>query len=183
YELYLDILPKKDDDDATPDVSDPDFEGLRRRIEESRELVTCLKSDREIRQAKQHISSILKTLSAMAKRKVISATTMNDYRRYLRILLLEREVDTFIEQGDLAAGREDVITAGNYYKAARKLLIEFDIQYPEKNDRIRDITERSSTLFNGGKPKKDLLTKGLEKEDEKKAEDPYGMDSEEKRTF
>lgn len=194
FQLYLDTLPSKSSitqesaqaaDSGNPvGESDPDFEAMRLKIEQGREIRTSLKSDREIRMAKQHVSRLLRTLSAMTKRRLISPTVLDDYRRYLRIMLLEREVDTYREQGDVAAQRDDIITAGNYYKAARKLLIEFDIQYPDKNDRIRELTERSNTLFNGGVPKKDKLTQGLEKEKTSEEEAANGLSEPgEKRTF
>ena len=65
----------------------------------------------------------------------------------------------------MAAERGDVVTASGYYKAARKLLIEFDLQYPEKNERIRDLSERTNALFNGGLIKEDKMSKALSRED------------------
>lgn len=159
-------------------------ESLRDKIDANGEVRPVLKSDREINFAKQQFSRILKSLSAMKRQRIISETTMTEYRRYLRLTLLEREVDTYIAQGDLAAERGDVASAGGYYKAAKKLLIECDIQYPEKNERIRDLSHRSSVLYNGGVIKEDKLSRALAKEAEPSV-DSHGipLDPNEKRKY
>jgi len=130
-----------------------------------------LKSDRELRYGRRQFSMILKTLGLMAKKRQISETAMLEYRRYLKMVLLEREVDTYTAQGDVAASRGDVVTAANYFKAARKLLIEFDIQFPEKNQRVREIAEKTAALYRGEQnelpdtsEKSDNLSKALSRE-------------------
>jgi hypothetical protein len=188
YRLYEDTLPKTPGDagvdDASTETSGTDTEALRARIDANPEIRTVLKSDREIRLAKQQFSRILKTLGAMTRQKQISDTNLAEYRRYLRLTLLEREVDTYTAQGDVAAERGDVVTAGGYYKAARKLLIEFDMQYPEKNERIRMLAQRTSALYNGGIIKEDMLSRALSREADV-AKDPHGipLDPVEKRKF
>jgi len=128
--------------DPAPFIQRIDADGPCRKV---------LKSDRELKYGRRQFSSILKALSLMAKKKQISETAMLEYRRYLKMVLLEREVDTYTAQGDVAAGRGDVVTASNYYKAARKLLIEFDIQFPEKNARVKAIAAKTAALYRGEK--------------------------------
>ncbi len=164
YSLYVENLPAGDPLAAEGPVFDP--EPYRAKIEAARGKRKVLKSDREIRLARRQIGRVLKALSVMVKKKVISETAMLEYRRYLRLTLLEREVDTYTAQGDVAAGRGDVITATNYYKAAKKLLIEFDLQYPEKNERIRKLSLRTASLYEGGKEHEDNLAKELSREAE-----------------
>lgn len=186
YRLYQETVPSASEKDAKQETAhvNLDTEELRARIEANSEVRTVLKSDREIRFAKQQFSRILKVLGAMTRKKQISETTMAEYRRYLRLTLLEREVDTFIAQGELAADRGDVVTAGGYYKAARKLLIEFDLQYPEKNERIRDLAQRSAALYNGGIQAEDKLSRALAREaDVNKETHGIPVDPVEKRKF
>ncbi|MAK92141.1 MAG: hypothetical protein CMI13_13020 [Oleibacter sp.] len=180
YELYRENLPAGDAGEE-PEIS---ADMYRQRIEKSSPASKVLKSDREIHLARRMIGRVLKALAVMAKKKAISETSMLEYRRYLRLTLLEREVDTFTAQGDVAAGRGDVVTATNYYKAAKKLLIEFDMQYPEKNERIRNLTERTASLYSGGKAHEDTLSKELSKEN-KPEQDSFGIPSNptEKRKF
>lgn len=164
YSLYQESLPKGDPHREEEAIFDP--EPYKARIEHGKGNRKVLKSDREIRIARRQVSRILKALNVMARKKVISETAMLEYRRYLRLTLLEREVDTYTAQGDIAAGRGDVITATNYYKAAKKLLIEFDLQYPEKNERIRKLSRRTASLYDGGKEHEDNLAKELSRESE-----------------
>ena len=56
-------------------------------------------------------------------------------------------------------------TASGYYKAARKILIDFNMQYPEKNTRIRELAKKTAALFNGGEDKGGSLAQELSKED------------------
>lgn len=192
YQLSDDALPPAEQSDqqaagsATGEsASAASLESLRQKIEANGETRPVLKSDREIRFAKQQFNRILKSLGAMARQKSISETALADYRRYLRLTLLEREVDTFTAQGDLAAERGDVVTAGGYYKAAKKLLIECDVQYPEKNERIRELSQRTAALYNGGVIKEDKLSRALSKEAEAGGTDAHGipLDPGEKRKF
>lgn len=173
YQRYQQSLPKRDRQSITESF---DKEPYLQKIENSRSVRKVLKSDREIRYAKQQFSRILKTLGPMVKQRVISETAMMEYRRYLRIALLDREVDTYTAQGDVAAKRGDIVTATNYYKAAKKLLIEFDIQYPEKNDKIRTLAHRTASLYNGGDEPEDNLSKALSQE-ETKGQNEFGIPS------
>lgn len=185
YVIYQEALPKKD---GAGGVAEKPFEAesWRQKITEGKGNRRVLKSDREIRFARRQFGRVLKALSVMARKKLISETAMMEYRRYLRLTLLEKEVDTYTAQGDVAAERGDVVTATNYYKAAKKILIEFDLQYPEKNQRIRDLTQRTASLYSGGEKKEDNLAQALSKEirDE---QDPFGIPSNpvvsEKRKF
>ncbi|MEK9712305.1 MAG: hypothetical protein VW258_07045 [Thalassolituus sp.] len=130
------------------------------KLESDPPVRKVLKSDRELRYGRRQFSLILRTLGLMAKKRQISETAMLEYRRYLKMILLEREVDTYTAQGDVAAARGDVVTAANYFKAARKLLIEFDIQFPEKNQRIRDIAEKTAALYRGEQNEQDASAGG-----------------------
>lgn len=149
-----------------------DAEPYEQKIKADGPCRKVLKSDRELKYGRRQFSAVLKALALMAKKKQISETAMVEYRRYLKMTLLEREVDTYSAQGDVAAGRGDIVTAANYYKAARKLLIEFDIQFPEKNQRVKAIAEKTAALYRGEKNEvleepegpHDNLSKALSKE-------------------
>lgn len=126
-----------------------DMGAYSEKIQSANSYQKVLKSDRELKYGRRQFSTVLKALSLMAKKKVIPETTMAEYRRYLKMTLLDREVDTYTSQGDIAASRGDIVTAANYFKAARKLLIEFDIKFPEKNARVKEIAEKTAALYRG----------------------------------
>lgn len=159
---YLSALPKKEREGK----SIIDFDGLENKVKQGGKKKRVLKSDREIRYAKKQFSKILKSFGPLVKNKTASESTIFEFRRYLRISILEMEVDSFSAQGDVAADRGDVTTASGYYKAARKILIDFNMQYPEKNTRIRELAKKSAALFNGGEEEGGSLAKELSKEDQ-----------------
>jgi hypothetical protein len=161
-EKYLSVLPKKEQEGEVI----IDFEDLENKVKQGGKKKRVLKSDREIRYAKKQFSKILKSFGPLIKNKTTSEATILEFRRYLRISILEMEVDSFSAQGDVAADRGDVTTASGYYKAARKILIDFNMQYPEKNNRVRELAKKSASLFNGGEEDKGSLAKGLSKEEQ-----------------
>lgn len=135
------------------------------------------KSDKELKVVRRHFSTILKTLAPLAKQKMITEAVMLDYRRHLKMVLMEREVDTYSALGDVAAERTDVVTASSYYKAARKVLIEFDVPFSEKNERIRAISEKTAALYSDGEElaePTDALSKALSLEESGKTNE-FGM--------
>jgi hypothetical protein len=162
-ERYVASLPKKEREGA----SAVDLEGLHQQVETGGKKKRILKSDREIRYAKKQFSKVLKSFGPMVKNKMASEATILEFRRYLRISILEMEVDSFTAQGDVAAQRGDVTTASGYFKAARKILIDFNLQYPEKNQRVKSLAKKSAALFNGGDEEEEgSLAKELSKEAE-----------------
>src|SRR5690606_29917334 len=92
-----------------------DPEPYKQRIEEGKGNRRIFKSDRELRLARRYIGRILKTLTLMQKRRELSEAALLEYRRYLRLTLLEREVDTYTAQGDVAAdhGTYPFVTSSN----------------------------------------------------------------------
>jgi hypothetical protein len=142
-----------------------ELDALQKQLAAGGKKKRVLKSDREIRYAKNQFSKVLKSFGPMIKNKTISEDTILEFRRYLRISILEMEVDSFSAQGDVAAQRGDVATASAYYKAARKILINFNMQYPEKNQRIKALAEKTASLFNGGQSNEGSLAHELSKEE------------------
>lgn len=150
---------------------------LKEKIASNPPCRKVMKSDKELKFGRRHFSTILKTLVPMAKQKIISETVMLDYRRYLKMVLMEREVDSYTAQGDVAAQRGDVVTASSYYKAARKVLIEFDIQFPEKNERVKAIAAKTAALYKDDSESSeptDALSKALSLEESGKTNE-FGM--------
>lgn len=144
YKRYREHLPPTKEA-ATVDVFDP--EPYRQPIRAETSKRDQFRGNRELRMAQRHVNVLLKALIAMHKRREISEAQLVEYSRYLRLEQLQREVQTYADQGDEAAERGDVVTATNYYKGAKKLLIEFELSFPEKNDQIRDFTQRSLDLY------------------------------------
>jgi hypothetical protein len=153
-----------------------DFVELQQKVAEEGKNKQILKSDQEIRYAKKQFSKILQSFGPMVKNKTVSAATILQFRRYLRISILEMEVDLFSTQGDLAAQRGDVATASGYYKIARKTLLDFNMQYAEKNLRIKQLADKAASLFNGVEVEKRSLAKELMEEEPDKDVHGFPLD-------
>jgi hypothetical protein len=82
----------------------------------------------------------------------------------------------FSTQGDLAAQRGDVATASGYYKIARKTLLDFNMQYAEKNLRIKELADKAASLFNGEEAEERSLAKQLFEEEPDKDEHGFPLD-------
>ena len=127
----------------------PDLEVLSQIIEHQQRPKKVLKSNGEIRYAKRQVSQIMKALPVLQKTRALSEAAVMEHRRYLKIFLVEVEADSYLAQGDVAAKRGDVTTANNYYKIARKRLLDFNIRYPEKAEKVEAISKRMAALFKG----------------------------------
>lgn len=170
---YLEILPPQEN----MGVRGVDLDELSQKIIAGEKKRAVLKSDREIRYAKKQFARILKSFSPMVKNKSAAEATVLEFRRYLRISILDLEVDAYTAQGDLAAQRGDVTSASGYYKNARKKLIDFNMQYPEKNQRIKELANKTANLFNGAPVEEGNLAKQLSKEvDSNKDEHGFSAD-------
>jgi hypothetical protein len=169
---YIGCLPKNERAGA----SAVELDALQKQLLAGGKKKRILKSDREIRYAKKQFSKVLKSFGPMIKNKTASEATILGFRRYLRISILEMEVDSFSAQGDVAAQRGDVTTASGYYKAARKILMEFNMQYLEKNQRIKALSKKTASLFNGGQLDEGSLANELSKEAPEKDEHGFPAD-------
>ncbi len=123
-----------------------------------------LKNDQEINQAKRLFSRTSKILRTALTKKLISGQSCVSMRNALKRRILDLQVDAYERLGDAAGERSDPAVATNYYKFAKKLLIESDLTFEGKNQRVRDITHKTQTLF--GNTVEDQLTRGLLKEDD-----------------
>jgi len=124
-----------------------------------------LKTDQEINSAKRVFSRTSKILRTALDKKLISGQSCVSMRNALKRRLLDLQVDAYERLGDSAGERGDPAIATNYYKFAKKLLIESDLKFEGKNERVRNITHKTQTLF--GNTVEDQLTRGLSKEDDK----------------
>jgi len=124
-----------------------------------------LKNDQEINSAKRVFSRTSKILRTALDKKVISGQSCVSMRNALKRRILDLQVDAYERLGDTAGERGDPAIATNYYKFAKKLLIESELKFEGKNQRVRDITHKTQTLF--GNTVEDQLSRGLLKEDDK----------------
>lgn len=125
-------------------------------------ITNMLKNDAEINQAKRCFSQASKMLRQAHKIKIVGGQSCNLMRNALRRRLLDLEVDAHERLGDAAGERNDPAIATNHYKYAKKLLIESDLKFEGKNERVAAITNKNQVLFGNAVAEK--LSKGLDEE-------------------
>lgn len=130
-----------------------------------------LTSDAEINQAKRAFAQSSKLLRAAHKKRMISGQACNIMRNTLRKKILDLEVDVHEKLGDKAGAKNDPAVATNHYKFAKKLLIESDLKFEGKNERVREITKKTQILF--GNIVSDQLNQGIDKEEQ--THDEFGI--------
>ena len=130
-----------------------------------------LASDAEINQAKRAFSQASKLLRAAHKKRMVDGQACNSMRNALRRKILDLEVEAHEKLGDSAGEKNDPAVATNHYKYAKKLLIESDLKFEGKNERIREITQKTQILF--GNIVADQLTQGID--DEGDTHDEFGI--------
>ena len=128
-------------------------------------------SDREISMAKKTCAKASKILRVAATKNLLTNDNCKVMRQALRRRLLDLEVDFHESKGDKAGENKNPAVANNHYKFAKKLLIESDLTFDGKTDRIKSITEKAQALFGN------TLASTLEKEsaDEDNELDEFGM--------
>lgn len=144
-----------------------EFKGKLNSIQVKHELA----SDAEINVAKRSFSQASKLLRAAHKKRMINGQACNSMRNTLRRKILELEVDTHERLGDAAGEKNDPAVATNHYKYAKKLLIESDLKFEGKNERVRNITQKTQVLF--GNIVADQLSKGVDEDED--THDEFGI--------
>ena len=130
-----------------------------------------LTSDSEINQAKRAFGQASKLLRAAHNKKMITGQACIVMRNFLRKTILDLEVDIHEKLGDSAGEKNDPAVATNHYKYAKKLLIESDLKFEGKNERVREITKKTQILF--GNIVADQLSQGID--DEGDTHDEFGI--------
>ena len=132
-----------------------------------------LTTDIEINHAKRSFARTSKLLRSANKSKLLSGKGCNAMRNALRRRLLDLEVEAYIKLGDAAGDKKNPAVATNYYKFAKKLLIESDLKFDGKNELIKDITHKTQLLF--GNVVEDQLTRDINHQEEKEGVDAHGI--------
>lgn len=125
-------------------------------------IASQLNSDAEINHSKKVFAQVSKILRSAHNIKLINGQACNVMRTHLRRRILDLEVDAHERMGDAAGERGDPAIATNHYKYAKKLLIESDLKFEGKNEKVRELTHKTQVLF--GNAVADKLSKGVDAE-------------------
>lgn len=131
-----------------------------------------LTSDSEIKRCKSAFKKANKILRVCASKGIVTKESYMSMLEYLKFTVLQLEVNAYEKMGDQAGENKNPAVATNYYKYAKKLLIESDINFDGKHEHIRNITEKNQILF--GNTIKDQIEKNIENEN---SVDEFGLPS------
>jgi|GEM_PF-1881731 len=134
-------------------------------------VASKFESDREISLAKKTCAKASKILRVAATKNILTNDNCKVMRQALRRRLLDLEVDFHEFKGDSAGENKNPAVANNHYKFAKKILIESDLTFDGKTERIKAITEKAQALFGN------TLASTLEKQsaEEEGELDEFGM--------
>jgi hypothetical protein len=133
-------------------------------------IIIELNNDNEINRCKQTFSKTIKILGACLNKQFISKESYNQMKGNLKLALLQTQVEAYEKLGDFAGSNKNPAVATNYYKFAKKLLIESDVNFDGKHEYIRTITKKNQQLF--GNIVKEKIEQQIEEEN---AVDEYGF--------
>lgn len=138
---------------------------------ESVKVVGALQNEREISQAKITFAKASKILRIATEKQIISKDNCKVMRGALKRRLLDLEVDAHERLGDKAAEKSNPAMANTHYKFAKKILIESDVKFDGKTEKIKAITQKAQQLFG------ETVASKLEKEaaEEDSDLDEFGM--------
>lgn len=132
-----------------------------------------LGNDFEIKRCKATFIAASKILKSAAAKNIIHNESFMELDANLKKTLLHLEVKTYEKLGDLAGENKNPAVATNYYKYAKKILIESDITYEGKHEHIRHITEKNQILF--GEVIKEKIDENTENNDKENPLDEFGF--------
>lgn len=159
YAMYLQMLPKKDSKNQSVAFNKESFE---QKILQERPVRQVFRSDQEIYEARKQFSILLKALAPMSKQLKFGAKTQEGYRRYLRTVLLEREVNSLIGLSDISVQKQNKSAASEYLKLAKQRIMMIDFKYDAKPTMIKEINDKMTDMYRGDAPAPKQLERQLE---------------------
>jgi hypothetical protein len=112
----------------------------------TQEISTRLASDHDINTCNYQLLQLSKLILNQKKKSLISPANAAALYNQVKKLRLNIEVDSHIAQGELYLKNNDRILGQTHLKQAREALKNSDIEFPEKSDLIKQLSERIRTL-------------------------------------
>lgn len=151
YEIYEyeNILRKfPEDEDSKRNILElKEFESSIDEVFGKKFKAEIPNNDRQIAVFKRSGLKAIKMLKQIAIKGLISELEFSDYSTNLKTKMLKSEVEAFIRQGRKAENNEDHMSAAQYFKHAKDLLLSSDISYDEKTQDIKRISKMISGIY------------------------------------
>lgn len=104
-------------------------------------------TDRQITLIKKNFSRTIKLLKVIQASGHISELETGQHRTRLIQNSLLLEVRAYQSQGKEAHARGEISTAANFLKHAKELLVNSEIKFKEKTDKIKEVSREISGLY------------------------------------
>lgn len=104
-------------------------------------------SERETAKLRKHVGRTLRMISKLAEQGGITGAQANEYKAFLRTLMLRCEVQSFIRIGDNHEAMGDRLKAAAYYKHAKEILISSELEFDGKTDKVKEIAKMVSGVY------------------------------------
>ncbi|WP_119395633.1 hypothetical protein [Salinibius halmophilus] len=104
-------------------------------------------SERETAKLRKHVGRTLRMISKLAEQGGITGAQANEYKTFLRTLMLRCEVQSFLRIGDNHEAMGDRLKAAAYYKHAKEVLIASELEFEGKSDKIKEIAKQVSGVY------------------------------------
>lgn len=134
---------------------------------------TVVASDIELKNAKRAFNMAAKVIKSCAKQAKIGSQEAIELRRQLQLRVLTLEVNTYLALGEDRVANNDTMSASGYFKHAKNLLINTNLKFKGKSEKIREIGDRMRALF-GDEDARNRLAEKTD-EEEKPAFDEHGF--------
>jgi hypothetical protein len=134
---------------------------------------TVVASDMELKNAKRAFNMAGKVIKSCAKQAKIGSQEAIDLKRQLELRALTLEVNTYLALAEDRVANNDTMSASGYFKHAKNMLVNTNLKFKGKSDKIRDIGDRMRALF-GDEDARNRLAEKTD-EQEKPAFDEHGF--------
>lgn len=138
---------------------DPTLEESRNNLEKEQAFLKQIKegsansnatpaknSDEEIGVANLQLNQVTKLLSSSYKKGKLPKGKYVEFINHINRLRLDIDVESHTNQGERYADKSDWIMSQSHFKLAKEALRTTKIEFPERNEKIRHLSERIKEL-------------------------------------
>lgn len=111
------------------------------------EINKAFDSDSDIQSTNIRLNSFARILLKAKKTGAVSAAKCADIARHMQKLRLDIEVESHLKQARSFLANDDRVLAQSHLKQAKEALRTSPLEFPEKNQRIKDIAEEIKSVM------------------------------------
>lgn len=117
-----------------------------RKKERDNEINKAMPSDEAINLANFQLLQVTKILQQLNQKKKISPAKYSELLNHIQRLKLDIEVESHVAQANSYFDNKDTVMMQSHLKQARESLKTFPVDFPEKSQLIRDLSDRIKVI-------------------------------------